>query len=207
MSTTGPRAIAILRGVRPDEVVAVGEALYRSGIRDVEVPLNSPDPFESVERLRTALASDCRVGAGTVLTPADVRRAHDAGAEMIVSPNTDARVIEATVALGMEPLPGAGTPTEAFVAVAAGARTVKVFPGEVVGPAGLRAWRSVLPRDVGLVAVGGVTVDNLPEWLAAGAAGVGIGSSLYRPGRTPDDVGTIAARIVSAIDGAVRRTA
>ena len=207
MSTTGTRAIAILRGVRPDEVVAVGEALYRAGLRDVEVPLNSPDPFQSVERLRTALPADCRVGAGTVLTPADVRRAHDAGAEMIVSPNTDPRVIDATVALGMEPLPGAGTPTEAFVAIAAGARTVKVFPGEVVGPAGLRAWRSVLPPGVALLAVGGVSVDSIPDWLAAGAAGVGIGSSLYRPGRTPDEVRSAAERIVSAIDQAVRRTA
>ena len=207
MAVDGRRAIAILRGVRPDEALAVGEALYASGIRDVEVPLNSPEPFASIERLRTGLAADCRVGAGTVLTPADVRRAHDAGAELIVAPNTDPRVIEATLALGMEPLPGAGTPTEAFVAVEAGATTVKVFPGEVVGPAGLRAWRSVLPAHVGLVAVGGVSVDTIPQWLAAGAIGVGIGSALYRPGRTPAEVRFVAERVVSVIDHFVRRNA
>ena len=207
MSLDGRRAIAILRGVRPDEVVAVGDALYAAGVRDVEVPLNSPDPFRSVERLRTALAADCRVGAGTVLTAADVRRAHGAGAELIVSPNTDPRVIAATLALGMEPLPGASTPTEAFVAVEAGARTVKVFPGEVVGPAGLRAWRSVLPPDIGLVAVGGVSAETIPDWLAAGAAGVGLGSSLYRPGRTPSEVGALAERVVAVIAEFARRTA
>ena len=207
MSTEARRAIAILRGVRTDEALAVGEALYGAGIRELEVPLNSPDPFASIERLRAGLPAGCLVGAGTVLTPADVRRAHDAGAELIVSPNTDPRVIRATLALGMEPVPGAGTPTEAFTAVDAGAATVKVFPGEVVGPAGLHAWRSVLPPEVALVAVGGVSVDTIADWLAAGAAGVGIGSSLYRPGRAPDEVGEIASRVVAAIAQFLRRTA
>lgn len=195
----GPRVIAILRGITPAEAAGVGEALYAAGIRDIEVPLNSPEPYASISALRSGLPPDCRVGAGTVLRAGDVRECRDSGAQLIVSPNTDPRVIGATLDLGMESVPGASTPTEAFTAIEAGANSVKVFPGEVVGPAGLRAWRAVIPRHVGLIAVGGVSIGGIGEWLAAGATGVGIGSTLYRPGRPAAEVGAVAARITATI--------
>ncbi len=195
----GPRVVAILRGITPSEAPGVGEALYAAGFRDIEVPLNSPEPYTSIGSLRSGLPPDCRVGAGTVLRAVDVRACHGSGAQLIVSPNTDPRVIGATLDLGMESVPGASTPTEAFTAIEAGANSVKVFPGEVVRPAGLRAWRAVIPRHVGLIAVGGVSIDTIHEWLAAGAAGVGVGSTLYRPGRPAAEVGAAAARIIATV--------
>jgi 2-dehydro-3-deoxyphosphogalactonate aldolase len=192
--TTG--LVAILRGVTPDEAVAVAEAIFDAGFDAVEVPYNSPDPLESIRRIRAAGSADRRVGAGTVLTPDDVRRAADAGASLIVSPNTRPDVVAETVRLGLESYPGAATPTEAFAALDAGAHAIKLFPSSAVGIDGMRAWASVLPAGTALIPVGGVDALNLADWAHAGAAGVGIGTSLYRPGDTPDVVGTRAAELV-----------
>jgi 2-dehydro-3-deoxyphosphogalactonate aldolase len=185
--------VAILRGVTPGEAVAVAEAIFAAGFDAVEVPYNSPDPLESIRRIRAAGPADRRVGAGTVLTPDDVRRAADAGASLIVSPNTRPDVVAETVRLGLESCPGAATPTEAFAALDAGASAIKLFPSSAVGINGMRAWASVLPAGTALVPVGGVDASNLGHWAHAGAAGAGIGTSLYRPGDPPDEVGTRAA--------------
>jgi 2-dehydro-3-deoxyphosphogalactonate aldolase len=188
--------VAILRGVTPADAVAVAEAVLDAGFDAVEVPYNSPDPLESIRRIRAAGPPERRVGAGTVLTPDDVRRAADAGASLIVSPNTRADVVAETVRLGLASYPGAATPTEAFVALDAGARAVKLFPSTAVGIGGMRAWASVLPPGTELVPVGGVDATNLADWAAAGAAGAGIGTSLYRPGDKPELVGARAAELV-----------
>ncbi|UUV30898.1 2-dehydro-3-deoxy-6-phosphogalactonate aldolase [Amycolatopsis roodepoortensis] len=184
--------IAILRGVTPAEVVGIGRALVDAGFPAIEVPLNSPEPFESVRLLTDAFGEWCEIGAGTVLTTEDVGRARAAGARMIVAPNTDPAVISAAVAEGMTPYPGVATPTEAFAAVAAGARNLKLFPAGAVGIGGMKAWRAVLPREIGLLPVGGVDEANLADWAAAGAAGAGLGSCLYRPGDDADAVGARA---------------
>jgi 2-dehydro-3-deoxyphosphogalactonate aldolase len=190
--------VAVLRGVRPDEVVAVGEAVIAAGIHILEVPLNSPDAFESITRL-SALASDnVLVGAGTVLDVESVDRVAAAGGRLIVSPSTDTAVIAATVAAGMAALPGFFTPSEAFAAIAAGAHALKFFPAEAGSPAVLKALRAVLPRAVPVLAVGGMTPDGLAAWTAAGADGFGLGSALFHPGRTADEVGTAARRFVAA---------
>ena len=188
MTRAGTGLVAILRGVAPQDVVALGEVLVEEGFAAVEVPLNSPDPFASVQRLADACGDRCVVGAGTVLTVADVDRACDAGARMIVSPNCDPGVISAAVERGLRPYPGAATPTEAFAALAAGARSIKLFPSDAVGISGMKAWRAVLPGDVELLPVGGVDETNLGAWAAAGAGGAGLGSCLYRPGDGPDAV-------------------
>lgn len=188
--------VAILRGVTPGEAVAVAEAIFDAGFDAVEVPYNSPDPLESIRRIRAAGPADRRVGAGTVLSPDDVRRAADAGASLIVSPNTRPDVVAETVRLGLESYPGAATPTEAFAALDAGARAIKLFPSSAIGIDGMRAWASVLPAGTALVPVGGVDPGNLSSWAQAGAAGAGLGTSLYRPGDTPDVVGTRAAELV-----------
>ncbi len=190
--------IAILRGVTEQEAADVGRCLYDAGFRALEVPLNSPDPLRSIIAIRAAVPLDCAVGAGTVLAIDQVRRCHEAGAEMIVSPNTDPEVIRETVRLGMRTFPGAATPTEAFAALAAGARDVKIFPADQVGAAGLRAWTAVLPRGTGLLPVGGVDASNMAAWCAAGATGFGIGSSLYRAGVDIDDLHRRAVEIRSA---------
>lgn len=184
--------IAILRGVTPAEVVGIGRALVDAGFLAIEVPLNSPEPFESVRLLADAFGDECEIGAGTVLTTEEVGRARAAGARMIVAPNTDPAVISAAVTEGMTPYPGVATPTEAFAAVAAGARNLKLFPADAVGIGGMKAWRAVLPREVGLLPVGGVDETNLADWAAAGAAGAGLGSCLYRPGDGADAVGARA---------------
>lgn len=188
--------VAILRGITPADALAVARAILAAGFDAVEVPYNSPEPLESVRRIRTALPAGTRVGAGTVLTPDEVRRAADAGASLIVSPNTRADVIAETVRLGLASYPGAATPTEAFAALDAGARAVKLFPGTTIGTDGMRAWASVLPPGTELVPVGGVDAGNLAGWARAGAAGAGIGTSLYRPGDSPDVVGARAAELV-----------
>ncbi|RSN06972.1 2-dehydro-3-deoxy-6-phosphogalactonate aldolase [Streptomyces sp. WAC 05977] len=184
--------IAILRGVTPAEVVGIGRALVDAGFPAIEVPLNSPEPFESVRLLAGAFGERCEIGAGTVLTTEDVGRARAAGARMIVAPNTDPAVISAAVAEGMTPYPGVATPTEAFAAVTAGARNLKLFPAGAVGIGGMKAWRAVLPREIGLLPVGGVDETNLADWAAAEAAGAGLGSCLYRPGDGADAVGARA---------------
>lgn len=192
--TTG--LVAILRGVTPADAVAVTEVIFAEGFDAVEVPLNSPDPLESIRRIRAAGSPDRRVGAGTVLSPEDVRRAADAGASLIVSPNTRADVVAETVRLGLESYPGAATPTEAFAALDAGARAIKLFPSSMIGVDGMRAWASVLPPGVDLVPVGGIDATNLAGWARAGAAGAGVGTSLYRPGDAPSVVGARAAELV-----------
>lgn len=190
--------IAILRGLTPQDAHAIGHALTQAGITRLEVPLNSPDPLDSIAILAREFGDVAQVGAGTVLTPDQVRAVRDAGGRMVLSPNCDADVIRATVAAGMASFPGVMTPTEAFVALAAGATGLKLFPGELIGPKGLRAMRAVLPAGTDCWAVGGVSVDTMAEWRRAGAAGFGIGSSLYTPGDSADTVAAKAAAIVAA---------
>jgi 2-dehydro-3-deoxyphosphogalactonate aldolase len=190
-TTQATGLVAILRGITPDEVEAIGAALVSEGFDAIEVPLNSPDPFASIERLCAALGETCVVGAGTVLSTADVLRARAAGAQIVLAPDANPEVIAASVDLGLRPCPGVATPTEAFRAVAAGARSLKLFPSDSIGITGMKAWQAVLPPDVELVPVGGVDQHNLGAWRAAGAGGAGIGSCLYRPG---DGVETVRAR-------------
>lgn len=180
--------IAILRGVQPDESVEIGQALHAAGFRFIEVPLNSPQPFDSIRRLRDALPADCVIGAGTVLDPRDVARLKDAGGGLVVMPHGDAEVIRAAVRGGLLCAPGVATPTEAFAALAAGAHGLKLFPAESLGPAVLRAWKSVLPRGVALLPVGGITPAGMQPYHAAGAAGFGLGSALYKPGMAAAEV-------------------
>ena len=191
--------VAVLRGIRPDEVEAVGAALLEAGIRILEVPLNSPEPFESIARL-SGLADDRGlVGAGTVLDTESVGRVEAAGGRLIVSPNCDPEVIAATVAAGMVSLPGFFTPSEGFAAIRAGAHGLKFFPAEAGSPAVLKALRAVLPRDMPVLAVGGMTPEGIGAWKAAGADGFGLGASLFRPGTTPEAAGEMAARFVAAL--------
>ncbi|MDO5745113.1 MAG: 2-dehydro-3-deoxy-6-phosphogalactonate aldolase [Micrococcaceae bacterium] len=190
--------VAILRGLPPEDAAAVGKLLYAAGFRSLEVPLNSPEPLKSIGILRAELPADCVVGAGTVLTVEQVEACRDAGAQIIVSPNTDLEVIKATVAAGMESFPGAATPSEAFAAIAAGARNIKIFPVEQVGLAGYKAWRAVLPADVGIIPVGGINAENMDTWVEAGATGFGIASALYAPGRDLQELNTRATAIAGA---------
>lgn len=190
--------VAILRGVKPDEVVAIAEALVAAGIRLIEVPLNSPDPFASIALLAAAFDGRALVGAGTVLSPAAVDAVADAGGTLIVTPNTDPAVIAHAVARGLVVLPGFATASEAFQAVAAGARHLKLFPAATYGPDHLKALSAVIPKGVKLLAVGGVGAPDLARWRAAGAAGFGIGGELYKPGFTAADVATRATEIVAA---------
>lgn len=190
--------VAIIRGVTPDEVVGVGEAIYGAGIRIIEVPLNSPDPFASIGLLAAAMGARAIVGAGTVLAAADVARVREAGGRIVVSPGGEVDVIAATVAAGMISAPGFFTPTEAFAALKAGAHALKLFPAEAASPAVVRAQRAVLPKDVPLLVVGGVRPDNMGDYLAAGANGFGLGSGVYKPGQTPAQVGAQAAAFVAA---------
>ena len=189
--------VAILRGVTPGEVTEVAEALFAAGLRIVEVPLNSPDPFASIALLAQNFAGRLVVGAGTVLDPADVDRLQAAGGTLCVSPDCNPAVIIRAVSLGMVPLPGVFTPTEAFAAIRAGARNLKLFPAEAAGPVTVKAWRAVLPKDVRLLAVGGVTPANMQGWIDAGVSGFGIGSNIYKPGMTADDVAISAAAFMA----------
>lgn len=190
--------IAILRGVTPDEVIDVSNALYEAGVRVVEVPLNSPEPFVSIEKAAKAFAGRMIVGAGTVLSVQDVNMLKAAGGEISVSPDCNELVIARAIELGMVPLPGVFTPTEAFSAIRAGARHLKLFPAEAASPAVIKAWKAVLPKTVKLYAVGGVTPDNMGDWLDAGTSGFGIGSSIFKPGMSPVAVKEVAGKLVSA---------
>ena len=190
--------VAILRGLHPDEAVPIGHALTGAGFRVLEVPLNSPEPCTSIRRLVDALGGDYLVGAGTVLDPARVKDVADAGGRLIVMPHADVAVIRAAKQAGLYCVPGVATPTEAFAALAAGADALKLFPAEQASPAVLKAWRAVLPKDVPVLPVGGIAPDNMAPWLAAGAAGFGIGSSLYAPGRTAVDVAARARDFADA---------
>ena len=185
--------IAILRGVRADEVVAVAEEIIAAGIALIEVPLNSPDPFGSIGLLAAHCGDRAIIGAGTVLSVNDVARCRSAGSQLIVSPNMRADVIAATLAAGMISAPGCMTPTECFAALEAGADAIKLFPGELVSPASVKALRAVLPPTARLLVVGGVTPDNAGPLLDAGASGFGVGGSIYRPGYSAAQAGTNAA--------------
>jgi 2-dehydro-3-deoxyphosphogalactonate aldolase len=198
LASGAPPIVAILRGVRPDEVGAIGRALVNAGVRLIEVPLNSPDPFDGIAALAAAVSADALVGGGTVLDVTDVDKVRAAGGHLIVSPNTDAGVIARAVALGLEPMPGFMTPSEAFAAIRAGARRLKLFPAGALGMAHLKAVREVLPRAVVVWTVGGAGASNLAEWIGAGAAGIGVGGSLYKPGDSAQMVGERAAALVAA---------
>ncbi|MFM1997954.1 MAG: hypothetical protein RLZZ111_2341 [Planctomycetota bacterium] len=190
--------IAILRGITPDEVVAVGTELHAAGFRVIEIPLNSPHAIESIRRLAAALGADARIGAGTVLSTAQVAEVAAAGGTLVVSPNADPDVIRATKATGMLSGPGVATPTEGFAALAAGADFLKLFPAEQMPPAVVKAWRAVFPAAVPLVPVGGVAPDSLAAFVAAGASGFGLGSAVYKPGMTAAAVRRTADAFVAA---------
>jgi 2-dehydro-3-deoxyphosphogalactonate aldolase len=183
--------IAILRGVRPDEVEAIGEGLVEAGFSMIEVPLNSPDPLDSIARLVRRFGAEALVGAGTVLTPAEVAQVRDTGARLVISPNVDSSVIAATSEAKMISLPGYFTPSEAFTAIHAGATGLKLFPAEAASPAALRAQRAVLPKNIPIFVVGGVDHATMSQWSGV-ADGFGLGSALYKPGLTPDDVRSLA---------------
>ncbi|SIQ12642.1 2-keto-3-deoxy-phosphogalactonate aldolase [Pseudacidovorax sp. RU35E] len=189
--------VAILRGLTPAEAPAVGQALVAAGFDLLEVPLNSPEPLQSIRLLREQCPA-ALVGAGTVLTTQQVREVHAAGGQLIVSPCFDAAVVRETVALGMVALPGVLTPTEAFGALAAGAHALKLFPAEMASPAAVKALKAVLPRDTPLLPVGGITPEGMGAWRAAGADGFGIGSSLYKPGKAAAAVAETAKAFVGA---------
>jgi 2-dehydro-3-deoxyphosphogalactonate aldolase len=190
--------IAILRGVTPDEVVRVGRTLVETGFRLIEVPLNSPEPIESIRRLAADLGDRATVGGGTVLSCDDVARVAGAAASLVVSPNMNGTVIAATRAAGMLAGPGVATPTEAFAAIEAGADFLKLFPAEQLPPAIVKAWRAVLPKGMPLVPVGGITPESMHAYRAVGAAGFGLGSALYKPGMTTTDVRRTAESFVAA---------
>jgi len=196
--------IAILRGVRPDEVLEVARALVAGGIGVIEVPLNSPQPFDSIARLAReagALGVDVCIGAGTVLSAADVDRAADAGARLVLAPNFDAAVVRRTVQRALFSMPGVATPSEGFAALAAGAHGLKLFPGEMLGPPVMKAWRAVFAPGTALYAVGGVGAHNLAAYRAAGALGVGVGSALYAPGKSAAAVKQAALEFKEKVAG------
>ena len=194
--------IAILRGIDPAEAGAMAEGLLDAGFDKIEVPLNSPDPFRSIATMLAVAQGRGCIGAGTVLSPDDVNRLAGIGAQMVVSPDMNPRVIVATKQAGMLSYPGVMTPTEAFAALRNGADGLKVFPASLIGPAGLAAMKAVLPPDCKTYAVGGVGPGNFAEWFAAGVTGFGIGSSLYAPGRALGDVLARARDMVAAYDAA-----
>jgi 2-dehydro-3-deoxyphosphogalactonate aldolase len=193
--------VAIVRGVRPDEVLDHAAALYEAGIRGIEVPLNSPQPLESIRRLVETYGDRMACGAGTVLTVEAVRAVVDAGGRIIVAPNTTPEVIAEAVRLGADPAPGFATATEAFAALEAGARHLKLFPAATYGPGHLKQLSAVLPPEAVIWAVGGVGVDNMAEWWAAGARAFGLGSELYKAGRTPQETAERARAVVTALRG------
>lgn len=191
--------VAILRGVTPDEVVPVAQAIFDAGVRVIEVPLNSPEPLTSIGRLATHFGDRAIVGAGTVLTTDDVARCKAAGAQIIVSPNMNPDVIRATVSAGMISAPGCLTPTEAFTALEAGAHAVKLFPGELISAAAVKAMRAVLPKEAIVLVVGGISADAMQNYHDAGANGFGIGGGIYRAGTSAAQAGANAAKFVAAL--------
>lgn len=190
--------VAILRGVTPDTVIAIGQALYDAGFRAIEVPLNSPDPLDSIARLSAHFGDDCLTGAGTVLSVEAVESVAKAGGKLIVTPNTDPSVIARAVSLDLLPMPGFATATEAFAAIKAGARHLKLFPAATYGHSHIKALSAVIPKEVKLYAVGGVGADNLHIWRAAGVAGIGVGSEIFKPGFSAAEVGDRALQLISS---------
>jgi 2-dehydro-3-deoxyphosphogalactonate aldolase len=199
--------VAILRGVKPDEAESIVGTLIETGFELIEVPLNSPEPFVSIEKVAARFGKDALIGAGTVLTAADCARVADVGGRLMVSPNVDADVLSTAVARGMVTMPGVFTPTEAFLALRCGASALKFFPASVLGPSGIAAQMAVLPKGVVVGAVGGVSDKNLADYVKAGVRAFGLGSSLYRPGMTADDVRQTALASVRAYDQAMEGVA
>lgn len=193
-----PPIAAILRGIRPDEALDVAAALVEAGIRILEVPFNSPDPLASIGAMQKAFGDRAIIGGGTVLSVEAVEQLHGAGGRIMVTPNTNPAVIARGAELGLDLLPGFMTPSEAFAAIAAGARRIKLFPAARLGPAYVKAVKDVLPRHVGVWAVGGTGADTIGEWLAGGCEGIGVGGALYRPGDDAALVGTRGRELVAA---------
>ncbi len=198
--------VAILRGVQPTEVVDIGHAILEAGIGIIEVPLNSPEPFSSIRNLAIELGDDCVIGCGTLTNETDAKRVADAGGQIAVTPNTKVGVIKRSLKLGMTPMPGWATPSEAFKAYEAGARYLKLFPAATYGAGHIKAVKAVLPKDANILAVGGAGAENASEWLAAGADGFGIGSDLYKAGFSAEDVHQRCVNIVAAISAAIKDT-
>ena len=191
--------IAILRGVRPDEVLDHAQILFDAGLRAIEVPLNSPEPLVSIGRLAGAFGETCLCGAGTVLTSEDVDSVAEAGGKLIVSPNTDEKIISRTLELGLWSAPGVGTATEAFSAVRAGSKHLKLFPAASYGPNHIKQLKAVLPADVMVLAVGGVGPSDMETWWQAGARGFGLGSEIYKVGQSFEDTRQKAEKVMKAI--------
>lgn len=194
--------VAILRGITPGEALVVLEGLITAGIRIIEVPMNSPEPLKSIKAMAAASRGRALIGAGTVLAPAEVAAVKEIGGQLIVSPNRDDAVIAATKAAGLSSYPGVFTATEALGAIAAGADALKFFPADLLGPKGIKAIAAILPKGFPLLAVGGVDAANMAEYLKAGVVGFGIGTSLYTPGRHPEEVAARARQMVTAYDAA-----
>ena len=192
--------VAIIRGVTPEDAEAIGGALYQGGIRIIEVPLNSPRPLDSIARLAAVFGEKALIGAGTVLDPGQVSQVSQAGGRIVVSPDTNPAVIAAAAAAGLVSTPGYFTPSDAFAALRAGASGLKFFPAEAATPAVLKAQTAVIPAEVPLLVVGGVTPQSMRPWQEAGAAGFGLGSGLYRPGQGPEATLENARRYVAALD-------
>ena len=192
--------IAILRGVKPDEILGVTEALYEAGVRVIEVPLNSPDPYESINKLATEYRGRVICGGGTMLTQAHVEKVCAAGGRIAVAPNVDQAIIRRATSLGMTPFPGFATATEAFLAIEAGATYIKLFPASTYGVDHLKALKAVLPPEVVVAPVGGIGPGELAEWRSAGAGCFGIGSDIYKPGMTPEHVSRRAHALVKALE-------
>ncbi|MPT48198.1 MAG: 2-dehydro-3-deoxy-6-phosphogalactonate aldolase [Sphingobium sp.] len=199
LAAGAPPVVAILRGLTPDEAVAVGQALVDAGICLIEVPLNSPDPFTSIARLQQEFGKDAAIGAGTVLNADAVNRLGDMGAQLMVTPNTNPALITQGVELGLDVLPGFLTPTEAFAAIAAGARRIKLFPAGTFARSYIKDIKAVLPTATGVWAVGGVDAGNCRDWLNAGCEGIALGSALYRPGVEAAQVHAVALSVVKAL--------
>ena len=191
--------VAIIRGVTPAEAADIGQALFDSGIRIIEVPLNSPDPFDSIRIIAGLLGERALIGAGTVVDLRDVERVKDAGGRLVVAPNTNSRIISATVAAGLVSMPGFFTPSEAFSAIGCGAHALKLFPAEAASPKVVKSMRAVIPKDVPLLIVGGVTPDSVSGWLEAGADGFGLGGGLYAPGQSAEETRDKARAYVEAL--------
>lgn len=196
--------VAILRGLEPADAKPILEVLIAAGIGLIEVPLNSPDPLTSIRTMAAEARGRARIGAGTVLTAAEVAAVKAAGGQMIVSPNRDDGVIRAAKTAGLDSYPGVFTATEALGAIAAGADALKLFPADVLGPKGIKALSAVLPKSIPLLAVGGVDASNMGDYLKAGATGFGLGTSLFTPGLTADEVGARARAMVEAYDAVTR---